>query len=39
MVQAWKCYRCNLCFKDEAHVRMHRRVMNHSVAKIQLVVA
>ena len=38
MVRAWKCYRCNLYFKDKAHVHMHKVVMNHSVDKIQLAV-
>ena len=35
-VWAWKCYRCNLYFKDEAYAHMHKIVMNHSVVKIQL---
>ena len=35
-VLAWKCYRCNLYFKDEAHAYMHKVVMNHPVVKIQL---
>ena len=39
MAQAWKCYRCNLYFTDEAHAQIHRRVMNHSVTKIKLAVA
>ena len=38
MVWVWKCYRCNLYFKDEAHARMHKVVANHSTAKIQLAV-
>ena len=38
-VLAWKCYRCNLYFKDEAHAYMHKVVMNHPVVKIQLTAA
>ena len=36
MAWVWKCYKCNLCFKDEAHAHMHKAVTDHSVAKIQL---
>ena len=36
---AWKCYRCNLIFKEEAHAILHKDISNHSVSKIGLVVA
>lgn len=38
MVQAWKCYMCNLHFGDEAHARMHKVMMNHPATKIRLAV-
>ena len=32
----WKCYRCNLYFKDEAHVHMHKIMMKHPVVRARL---
>jgi len=35
---AWKCYRCNLTFRDESHVILHKDISNHPTRKIELVV-
>ncbi len=35
----WKCYRCNLIFKEEIHAIVHKDISNHSVSKIGFVVA
>ncbi len=35
----WKCYRCELTFKDEAHAEMHKEISKHSVSKIKAIVA
>ena len=29
----WKCFRCNLSFKDEEVAEMHKEISNHSVTK------
>lgn len=31
----WKCFRCNLSFKDEQLADMHKRIANHSVTKVK----
>ncbi len=33
----WKCYRCELTFRDEEHAEMHRRISRHSVSRIRTV--
>jgi len=35
----WKCFRCNLSFKDEVVAEMHKQISNHSVRKIKTLVA
>lgn len=35
----WKCYRCELTFKDETHAQMHKEISKHSVSKIKAIVA
>ena len=30
----WKCYRCDLTFRDEAHVMVHKDISKHPVRKI-----
>ena len=37
--EAWKCFRCNLTFKEEDHARLHREISKHSVSEIDLVTA
>ena len=35
----WKCYRCNLTFKEDQLAEMHKSISNHSVSKIKTIVA
>lgn len=35
----WKCYRCDLSFRDEAHARMHEEVSGHAPTKLRAVAA
>ena len=35
----WKCYRCNLSFKDENLAEMHKQIAEHSVTKEKALVA
>ncbi len=37
-ITAWKCYRCDLIFRDESHVIIHKDISNHPTRKIELVV-
>jgi len=30
----WKCFRCNLSFKDKNLAEMHKEISNHSVTKV-----
>jgi len=34
----WKCFRCNLSFKDENVAEMHKQISNHSVRKEKTIV-
>ena len=36
---SWKCYRCNLSFKDESVANMHKQISNHSVSKEKIQIA
>ena len=31
--KAWKCYRCNLVFREELHAILHKEISNHSLSK------
>ncbi len=35
----WKCFRCNLSFKDDNVAEMHKQISNHSVRKVKTIVA
>ena len=35
----WKCFRCNLSFKDESLAEMHKQISEHSVSKVKALVA
>ena len=36
---AWKCFRCNLSFKEEEHAKMHQEISKHAVTKVKAIVA
>ena len=36
---AWKCFRCNLSFKDADIGEMHKEIAGHSVTKVKNLVA
>ena len=33
---AWKCYRCDLTFKYESHVVLHKDITKHSVREVEI---
>jgi len=35
----WKCFRCNLSFKEEAHAKMHQEISRHAVTKVKAIAA
>jgi len=35
---AWKCYRCDLIFRDESHSVLHKDISNHPTRKIELII-
>ncbi len=35
----WKCFRCNLSFKDKNLAEMHKEILNHSITKVKTLVA
>jgi len=34
---AWRCYRCNLTFREESHAVIHNEISNHSTRQIELI--
>ena len=34
---AWKCYRCNLTFREESHAIIHNDISSHSTRQIELI--
>ncbi len=34
---AWKCFRCDLSFRDEEVASLHKEISNHSVSKIKAI--
>ncbi|MDH3678078.1 MAG: hypothetical protein OEQ12_07245 [Nitrosopumilus sp.] len=36
---AWKCFRCDLSFRDEEVASLHKQISNHSVSKIKAIVS
>ena len=34
----WKCFRCNLLFKDMNLAEMHKEISSHSVTKVKILV-
>jgi len=37
--ESWKCFRCNLSFKDENVAELHKEISEHSVTKVKSIVA
>jgi len=35
----WKCYRCNLTFKDEDLATIHKGISSHPITKVKAIVA
>ena len=35
----WKCFRCNLTFKDEEFAEIHKKISKHSTTKVKAIVA
>ena len=35
----WKCFRCNLTFKDASLAEIHKQISEHSITKIKTLVA
>ena len=35
----WKCYRCDLTFKDISLAEMHKQISDHSITKVKTLVA
>lgn len=36
---AWKCFRCDLTFKEKSHANMHKDLENHSPRAIKIAAA
>jgi hypothetical protein len=37
--RAWKCYRCNLLFRDEAVAKLHRTISHHNITLADIIEA
>ncbi len=37
--EEWKCYRCNLTFKEEPHAKLHEEISSHSVSTVKSIEA
>ena len=35
-MMVWKCYRCDLTFKHESHVVLHKDITKHSIRQIEI---
>jgi len=36
-VMAWKCYRCDLVFREESQVIIHKDILKHPIQQIELI--
>ncbi|WP_256438669.1 hypothetical protein [Nitrosopumilus sp. K4] len=36
---SWKCFRCDLSFKDEDIAEMHKNISKHSISKVKAIPA
>jgi hypothetical protein len=34
---AWKCYRCDLTFKEEDLAKLHQEILKHSVREVKII--
>ncbi|WP_256363743.1 hypothetical protein [Candidatus Nitrosotenuis cloacae] len=37
--RAWKCYRCNLIFRDESSAQLHKELSKHTINSAEIVEA
>ena len=37
--KVWKCFRCNLTFKDRNLAEMHKQISQHSITKVKTLAA
>lgn len=37
--RVWKCYRCNLIFREEAVAQLHRTLSNHNIRPADMIEA
>ena len=37
--EAWKCFRCDLTFKEEDHAKLHEEISKHSVSSVKVITA
>ncbi len=35
-MMAWKCYRCDLTFREESHAILHKDISNHRSQEIKI---
>jgi hypothetical protein len=35
--EVWKCFRCNLTFKEEPPAKLHEEISRHSVSIVKLI--
>ncbi len=35
--RAWKCYRCNLIFRDEMSAQIHKDLSGHSTTSAEII--
>jgi hypothetical protein len=35
--EVWKCFRCNLTFKEEPPAKLHEEISRHSVSFVKLI--
>ena len=35
----WKCFRCDLSFKDEEHAKIHNEITSHDISVTKSIIA
>ncbi|HUT06138.1 MAG TPA: hypothetical protein VMW74_05570 [Nitrosopumilaceae archaeon] len=38
-ITMWKCYRCELTFKEEEHAKFHKNLLDHNSQKLMFAMA